>query len=196
MTRSSRRRKRRRRSHHGQNERISRRGEEADPCSRRSRDYARPLVRWCYSPHVSWMSGFLPSRVPPAKLTHFTPLFLILLTCSRAQAYTWRITCIIHARRTQYKHCAHMETHVHIQPHTQHTHTQDTYADRITPYDTHITQHIRVGIAGRGRRGTFATLEGVPSGWSLRAAPIRAMAQGTAGVALYRRQKGVRRGGL
>ena len=65
----------RRRSNHGQNERISRRGEEADPCSRRSRDYARPLVRWCYSPLVSWVSGFLPSRVPPAKLTHFTPHF-------------------------------------------------------------------------------------------------------------------------
>ena len=63
----------RRRSNHGQNERISRRGEEADPCSRRSRDYARPLVRWCYSQLVSWVSGFLPSRVPPAKLTHFTP---------------------------------------------------------------------------------------------------------------------------
>ena len=141
--------------------------------------------------------GFWFSSQPrPTREAHtFHPLFLLLLTCSRAQVYTWRVNCIIHAIRTQYKYCAHMETHVHIQPHTHHTHTQDTYADRITPYDTHITQHIRVGIAGRGRRGTFATPEGVPSGWSLRAAPIRAMAQGTAGVALSRRQKGVRRGG-
>ena len=122
----------RRRSNHGQNERISRRGEEADPCSRRSRDYARPLVRWCYSPLVSWVSGFLPSRVPPAKLTHFTP-FSFSFSPAVARKY---IPGVLIASFTQYArntNIAHTWRHTSTYSRTHIIHIHKTHTQTESP---------------------------------------------------------------